>query len=53
MIVKMKKLTLMCTPAQQEKTLDALRELQVVHVEHVKTPEGYELDQARNHLQHV
>ena len=53
MIVKMKKLTLLCTPATQEQTLQKLRNLQVVHVEHVQTPEGYELEQARNHLQYV
>jgi len=53
MIVKMKKLTLLCTPAQQEKTLKQLRDLKVVHVEHVRAPEGGELDQARNHLLYV
>ncbi len=53
MIVKMKKLTLLCTPAQQEKTLHKLRDLQVVHVEHVQAPEGAALDEARNHLQYV
>ncbi len=53
MIVKMKKLTLLCTPAQQEKTLDALRDLKVVHVEHVQAPNGGALEDARNHLQYV
>lgn len=53
MIVKMKKLMLLCTPAQQEQTLKKLRELKVVHVEHVQAPEGSELDQARNHLLYV
>jgi len=53
MIVKMKKLTLLCTPAQQEHTLKQLRDLKVVHVEHVQAPEGHELDQARNHLLYV
>jgi V/A-type H+-transporting ATPase subunit I len=53
MIVKMKKLTLLCTPAQQEQTLEKLRDLKVVHVENVQAPEGHELDQARNHLAHV
>ena len=53
MIVKMKKLTLLCTPAQQEQTLEKLRDLKVVHVEHVEAPEGHELDKARNHLAHV
>ncbi len=53
MIVKMKKLTLLCTPAQQEQTLHKLRDLQVVHVEHIQTPEGAALDEARNHLLYV
>ncbi len=53
MIVKMKKLTLLCTPAQQERTLDTLRDLKVVHVEHVQAPEGSALDTARNHLLYV
>ena len=53
MIVKMKKMTLLCTPAQQEQTLKKLRDLEVVHVEHILAPEGHELDQARNHLLYV
>jgi len=53
MIVKMKKLTLLCTPAQQEQTLEKLRELKVVHVQHVQAPEGHDLDKARNHLLYV
>ena len=53
MIVKMKRMTLLCTPAQQEQTLKKLRELEVVHVEHVQAPEGHELEQARNHLLNV
>jgi V/A-type H+-transporting ATPase subunit I len=53
MIVKMKKLTLLCTPAQQEQTLHKLRDLKVVHIEHVQAPEGTALDEARNHLLYV
>ncbi|MDF7808137.1 hypothetical protein P4E94_11855 [Pontiellaceae bacterium B12219] len=53
MIVKMKKLTLLCTAAQQEQTLDKLRELKVLHVQHVKAPDGAALEKARNHLQYV
>ena len=53
MIVKMKKLTLLCTSAQQEETLKKLRDLEVLHIEHVRSPEGHELDQARNHLLYV
>ena len=51
MIVKMKKLTLLCTRASQKETLDILRDLGAVHLTHVKTPEGDELDRARNHLE--
>jgi V/A-type H+-transporting ATPase subunit I len=53
MIVKMKKLTLLCTRSSQEKTLAALRELGVLHVESVHMPEGGDLEQARNHLVYV
>jgi len=53
MIVKMRKLTLLCTPAEQEKTLEKLRELGVLHVEHVKPPAGGDLEQTRNHLLYV
>jgi V/A-type H+-transporting ATPase subunit I len=53
MIVKMKKLTLLCTPAQQEETLKKLRDLKVVHVEHIQAPAGNELEEARNHLLYV
>jgi V/A-type H+-transporting ATPase subunit I len=53
MIVKMKKLTLLCTHASQEQTLEKLRELKVVHVEHVKAPGSGRLDQARTHLANV
>jgi V/A-type H+-transporting ATPase subunit I len=53
MIVKMKKLTLLCTSAQQEQTLNKLRDLKVLHVQHVKAPEGNALEKARNHLQYV
>lgn len=53
MIVKMKKLTLLCTKAQQEQTLDKLQKLEVVHVKHVQAPQSSALEKARNHLQYV
>ncbi len=53
MIVKMKKLTLLCTRAQQEETLKKLRDLEVLHVTHINAPEGVQLEQARNHLLYV
>ena len=53
MIVKMKKLTLICTRASREVTLDALCDLGVVHLQPVTSPEGEGLDQARNHFAYL
>ena len=53
MIVKMKKLTLLCTPASRERTLSALRDLGVLHVEAVRPPEGGDLEQAQTRLVHL
>jgi V/A-type H+-transporting ATPase subunit I len=53
MIVKMKKLTLLCTAASQERTLTALRDLGVLHIEPVRPPEGGDLEQARSHRDYV
>jgi V/A-type H+-transporting ATPase subunit I len=53
MIVRMQKLTLLCLAADQDRTLEALRDLGVVHLTHVKRPEGSDLDQARNRLAHL
>jgi V/A-type H+-transporting ATPase subunit I len=53
MIVKMKKMTLLCTRASREATLDALRDLGVIHLQHVNPPEGEGLDQARNHFEYL
>ncbi len=56
MIVKMKKLTLLCTRSSREQTLESLRELGVLHLQHVAPPEGEGLEEARNlfaHLQRV
>ena len=49
----MKKAVLLCTPAQQEQTLEKLRELGMVHIQHVRPPEGEDLEAARNHLNYV
>ena len=53
MIVKMQKLTLLCLAADQDRTLEALRELGVVHLTHMQRPEGADLDQARARLAHL
>lgn len=53
MIVRMKKLTLLCTRASREDTLDELRDLGAVHLQHVTSPEGEGLDQARHHFEYL
>ncbi len=53
MIVKMKKLTLLCTRSSREATLEALRDLGVVHLQHIQPPEGADLDEARNLVDHL
>ncbi len=53
MIVKMKKLTLLCTRSSQEKTVTALRDLGAVHVEPSAPLEGTGLEQARTRLVYV
>lgn len=53
MIVRMKKLTLLCTRDSREATLAALRELGAVHLQPVQPPEGTDLDEARNLFDHL
>lgn len=53
MIVKMKKLTLLCTRASREVTLDALRDLGAVHLRHLREPEGGDLEEARSLYDHL
>jgi len=56
MIVGMKKLTLLCTHSSREQTLESLRDLGILHLQHIRPPEGEGLDDARNlvaHLQRV
>ena len=43
----MKKLTLLCIADDREKTLKKLSELGVVHLEHMQTPEGDDINEAR------
>jgi len=50
MIVKMKRLTLLCLAAHRDAALESLRELGVVHVADVRPPEGQELDALRARL---
>lgn len=53
MIVKMKKLTLLCTRASREETLGTLRDLGAVHLQHIQPPEGADLEEARRLFDHL
>ena len=53
MIVKMKKVTLLCLAHEKELTLKRLRKLGVLHLVHVNPPEGHDLDTARKEIQHA
>ena len=53
MIVRMKKLTLLCTRASREQTLTSLRDMGVLHLQHITAPEGEGLDEARNHFAYL
>ncbi len=48
MIVKMKKVFVMCMDEDRDQALDALRELGVLHVTQEKEPSGRNLDEARD-----
>ena len=50
MIVRMKKVTLLCIAARRDETLDALRNLGVMHLSHTQPPAGDDLDQAHEKL---
>ncbi len=53
MIVRMKKLTLLCTRSSCEETLNCLRDLEVVHLQSIQPPCGNDLDEARRLLDHL
>ncbi len=50
MIVKMKRLTLLCLAGDRDSSLESLRELGVVHVADVQPPGGEELEALRARL---
>ena len=50
MIVRMKKVTLLCTVSSREETLDALRELGVLHLVPIQPPAGADVDRERERL---
>jgi len=49
-IVPMRKITLLCTAADQERSLEALRDLGVLHLAHLNPPVGEDLEHARQEL---
>ena len=53
MIVKMSRVTILCTASAREETLTALQGLGVLHVQHLRLPGGEKLEEARVRLQHV
>lgn len=53
MIVPMQQVLLLCLASDREATLDALRELGVLHLTPVKPPESRDLEQARARLAHI
>jgi len=50
MIVRMKKVTLVCLADDRSRTLEALRDLGVLHLAHIKEPESADLDKTRGEL---
>ena len=50
MIVRMKRLTLLCLATDRDAALESLRELGVVHVTDRQAPEGAELEALRARL---
>jgi V/A-type H+-transporting ATPase subunit I len=53
MIVKMSKVTILCTREARDESLSALQNLGVLHVQHFRMPGGEMLDEERARLQHV
>ena len=53
MIVKMNKLTLISSVSQQERTLEELRKLKTVHIEHINQPSGDSIEEAKQSLAYV
>lgn len=50
MIVRMKKVTLVCLADDRGRTLEALRDLGVLHLAHIKEPESADLNRTRDEL---
>ena len=53
MIVSMKKITILARAADTGRTLDALRDIGVMHLKHLQPPRGQDLEQARQMAQNI
>jgi V/A-type H+-transporting ATPase subunit I len=53
MIVRMKKISLLCLDSTRLETLETLRSLGVLHLAHVRPPVGADLDQAKERLRRI
>jgi V/A-type H+-transporting ATPase subunit I len=53
MIVPMKRITLLCSAGDADASLEVLRELGVLHLSHVRPPEGGDLEEARARLSYL
>ncbi len=53
MIVKMKKITLLCLAARKDQTVEALQDMGVLHVVTLRTPGGDQLNDARERIREV
>jgi V/A-type H+/Na+-transporting ATPase subunit I len=53
MIVKMKKVTILCRAVDRDTTLDELQQIGVVHLSHVREPSGESLEDARHRLRDI
>jgi V/A-type H+/Na+-transporting ATPase subunit I len=53
MIVKMKKVTILCRAVDRDTTLDELQRIGVVHLSHVREPSGESLEVARHRLRDI
>lgn len=53
MIVRMAKVALLCAAESEDATLDQLRRVGVVHLTHVRPPEGESVEKARHQLDRV
>lgn len=51
MIIKMKKITLLCIADERETTLNELRKLGLLHLKHITAPEGKDIDALKTNIE--